>query len=255
MAKPVSPPSQSSNRSARNLALGIGILAVGGIAVWFLLREPTPELPASLPEGDSLQFDRFYFKDMRYTAFRKDRKLYTITAEELAHRKLKLGPLTVNPVKEIFIVGLRLDIYSADLDGEEASGGTAGENAGEFSLPLARILEGAFSSWKLGYVSRVRMKGIKISFLPGLAGEVWLAADQATVKPPDAIIAFSGKISLRFAGEELSAEDAEWFNDRGALRVHGDYQLRTREGDIHSGTNGIFRLGKVGDGGGILRER
>src|SRR5262245_10374391 len=70
-------------------------------------RNPAPEDAAAekAVEGS----DRLYIGGLDYAAYDGSNPIYHVSATQLIHRKRKVGPLTLNPVKEVEIDGLRVE--------------------------------------------------------------------------------------------------------------------------------------------------
>ena len=88
------------------LASGISLLALVGI---YLLAQGHRITVAS-NEWNSPRFDRFYLTDVEYSQYEGAEKLYTVHVDEVTQRKWQIGPYTVNPIKEIKMTNLRIEV-------------------------------------------------------------------------------------------------------------------------------------------------
>lgn len=222
------------------------ILGIAALVAFYLSSyRSAPDLEDA-PAQPAERFDRLHVKGLQYTSSIKGRKIFSLAAEELIHRKRKVGPLTLNPVKEIALVGVRIEIH--DLGGE--SGRTPGE--GEvvlLGLPVRKIVEETASSQGLGFVSRVLVDRVEIAFLSVKGTEILnMTAGRATLGLDTSEVTLSRDVSFRSAeGEELTAREVTWRQEDGLLLARGDYLLRNAPGgEERRGRDGRFTLTAAG---------
>jgi hypothetical protein len=152
--------------------------------------------------------DRLYIGGLDYSAYDGSEPVYRVSAAQVIHRKRKVGPLTLNPVKEVEIDGLRVDLLP------RRSGSGGGMPPPPRSLDA--ILKELLASKNLGFVSRVVLKDIAIEDRSG-RGE-----------------------PFRFAAEEVV-----WRPGDKRLVVHGPFEHLDGTGS-HRGTDGAFDLAADG---------
>jgi hypothetical protein len=160
--------------------------------------EPAPDA-AAMPESD-----RLFMSGVEYAAYEGSEPAFRLSARTLIHRKRRFGPLTLNPVKEVEMDGVRIEIYPA-----EGTGGRA-----RHPLTLDGILEGTLLSKSLGYVSRVRLRDLVIDDRRGGDG---------------------------VAGSRLTTGEAVWSPGARRLEIAGTFEYADETG-THQGTNGAFAL-------------
>jgi hypothetical protein len=157
------------------------------------------------PQASVPPSDRLYIGGLDYSAYDGADAVYRVHADQIIHRKRKIGPLTLNPVKEIEIDGLRVDLFPR----------RAGRGPGALPPPprsLDAILRELLESKSLGFVSRVTLENMILEDRSG-AGE-----------------------AFRFAAQEVV-----WRPGEKRLVVHGPFEHRDGTETL-SGTGGAFDL-------------
>lgn len=222
-------------RSPINPVLLVGLLVLGSTA--FLTSCSTVEDAEAPASRAAPIFDRFVIEGVSHTAYEGSRKIFTFEAEEMIHRKRKVGPLTINPVKEMEVTGVKLAVY------RDSSASASQAEKEESSIPLKDFIEKVGSSTNLGLVSRVLINDLEITLYRGGTLEYTLAAGRATAGSGDREIDFEDGFRLTSsAGQELNARRARWSNDRNRLLVSGDYSLRDGA-EVTKGSAAEFILG------------
>src|SRR5262245_29097496 len=111
--EPMTPPpvAQRDPRSLWRIIIAVALmLLVAWIAVSFVARRPPAPPPAASADRDLPALDKIYFEDVVQEAYDGSMKLWILSADELVHRKRKVGPLTINPIKEVEMTGVRIEI-------------------------------------------------------------------------------------------------------------------------------------------------
>jgi hypothetical protein len=215
-------------RWRRWLAAGMTLLA--GWAAWSLaahLRHRDHPATAATDEAADAKttgstetdpaFDRIYLKDVSQSAYDGGEKLWSLSAEEIIHRKRKLGPLTLNPVKEVEMTGVRLEIDRPAPGPLEGAGSDR-----DLDLPIESILEAILSAKDLGFVSRVLVARLEMSIVQGGKSTFTLEAASASIGAEAGVVRFKGGVTLSGpAVGQLEAAEAEWRTDRRRLLVRG----------------------------------
>jgi len=153
--------------------------------------------------------DRFYVGGLDYEAYDGGNLVVRARADQVIHRKRKVGPLTLNPVKEVEIDGLRIDLFPRSPE-------TGRRSQAPPAYALDRLLRDLLESKHLGFVSRVTLRDLAVEDRSA-PGEV-----------------------LRF-----SAEEAIWHPGGKRLDVHGRFEHQDGTG-IQRGTDRSFRLTEEG---------
>jgi hypothetical protein len=169
------------------------------------------------PAGTDPAFDRVYLKNVSQSAYDGGEKLWSLSAEEIVHRKRKLGPLTLNPIKEVEMTGVRMEI-----DRRAPGPGEQGAKDEDLDLPIGSILEAMLSAKDLGFVSRVLVTRIAMSIVQGGEPTFTLQADSASIGAEAGVVRFKGGVTLSGpAAGQIEAAEAEWRADRRRLLVRG----------------------------------
>jgi len=214
--------------------------------VFYLYTNRTAPDPEGAPAETAERFDRLHVKGLQYTSTFKGRKIFSLAADELIHRKRKMGPLTLNPVKEIALVGVRLEIHDLGGEGGQAPGE---DKRALLALPVRRIVEETASSQGLGFVSRVLIDRLEITFMSAQDVEILrMSAGSAALGLDAGAVTLSQDVSIRSAeGEELSAREVIWRQEGGLLLTRGDYRFRGMlGGEEQRGRDGRFTLTAAG---------
>ena len=218
-------------------------IACAGFAL-FARRPGEPpggsRLPAK-PDQAVPTFDRIYLKNVAYSSYVRGEKTFTLQAEEIVHRKRKLGPLTLNPIKEVEMNGVRIEIYQ----GAPPPGGQ-GPRAEDVDLPLQTILKESLSAKDLGFVTRILMNRFHLALLRGGVEQLSMVAGAATVGLDSAVLRIDDGFTLTTrAGEELAARSAEWRFAGRRLFIPGAYVLKVAQ-NTRRGEGGTFRINSEG---------
>jgi hypothetical protein len=157
--------------------------------------------PIPIPESD-----RLYMSGIDYTGYDGAEPIFRLQAGSLVHRKRKVGPWTLNPIKEVEMTGVRIEIFP-DPEGRGRS---------RRPLSLEGILQGTLFSKNLGFVSRVRLLDLQVDD----------RRDNA-------------------AQDHLTAAEAVWRPGDRRLVIEGAFEFSDGEG-IHRDTNGAFAFSEDG---------
>lgn len=214
------------------LALTILYVVVLGGPVGCSREEDAPP-----PRPEAPVYDRFLVRGVSHTASEEGRRIFSFEADEMIHRKRKVGPLTINPVKEMELTGVKLAIYR--------STNTPPSMDSDPAIPLKAFVEKVGATKNLGLVSRILINDLEISVYRDDALQVTLVAGHATASG-DSVIDFEDGFRLTTAaGQELTARRARWDNHLNRLRIRGDYRLNDG-GDVTTGTAARFALAPEG---------
>ncbi len=185
--------------------------------------------------------DRLYLRGVTYTSSSAGKRLFTLTADEIIHRKRKVGPLTLNPVKEIEMTGVLITVY------REARNASAAQSPlDEPLLPIREILEESLAAKGLGFVSRVIIKGLDLSVLRDAGRLFRIQAGTATAALESPVVRLADGVTLSTgAGEEIATRRAEWRGDTMRLSIPGSYVLRGGAGALE-GKTAIFTVNPDG---------
>lgn len=141
-----------------------------------------PRRPEAAPEDAMAgkpgeRSDRLYIGGLDYTAYDGSQPVCRVSATQVIHRKRKVGPLTLNPVKEVEIDGLHVDFLPRQ----------SGTGGGMPPPPrsLDAILKELLASKNLGFVSRVVLKDLAIEDRSGRGEPFRFAAGEVVWRPGD----------------------------------------------------------------------
>lgn len=201
------------------------------------------------------KYDNFHLLGFDYTHFDKGKELFTIKAEEIIHKKMKVGPLTISPFKEIEMIKVMMEInqdrYIARNEQYVRNDSSLEKRSDIFPLSLSNILrETAISQRleRLGLISRVVIKGLDLIILRKGQKQFTIAANKVTIVPVSQKVMFQNGFSLISRnGEQLIARNAQWKNKRKSFFIKGTYELRDEKG-ITTGSWAFFiidRFGKI----------
>lgn len=232
---------QSSLRRVRlaRLLLGasLGVLALLVVGS-FIIRKGRPPLPINQHE-DWPVADRFSASGMQHTVYDRGEKLYSLKADAIVHRKRKIGPLTINPVKELALQGVEIEIYEPiDRTDEGFSGASP--------VPIQELLRKATSGNDLGFISRVTIAPLKLVYFREAEELFTLTAKSVKMGLDTSRVNFEGDFTIAAAaGDRLRAHAAEWLEDERRFSIAGPYLLESAEG-AQTGAGALFTIDPAG---------
>jgi len=204
-------------------------------------RTRQPEPPArplqAIPAADMI-----YLRGFAYSSSVRGERTFTLKADEVTHRKRKLGPLTLNPIKEVEMHGVWIEIFQG-----AAPAGGSDSVAPEVDLPIQSILAESLSAKDLGFVSRVLMNRLRVAFLRGRVEQFSIVAGAASAGLDSTALRFEHGVTLSTrSGRQLDAQTAEWRLDSRRLFVPGAFVVQDGR-DILRGEGASFLIGPDGD--------
>ena len=202
---------------------------------------------AAAPGPTEETADRLYLRNIAYTSYKGDTRLFSFQADELVHRKRKIGPLTLNPVKEIEATRVRIEMVSRGEEEDRTRPAEPAEARDGLDLPVATILEKTLAARDLGFVSRVVLKPVEIAVNRGGRTLLRVAAGSASVGLSEpAALRFEDGFTLEdCCGGHLSARQAEWSAAGRRLHVDGAYSWSDSQ-DSRTGEGAVFRVDRDG---------
>lgn len=217
------------------------ILVVAGAAVAFIPgRIPRPEPPASPPQAVPAA-ETVELRDFAYASSVRGQKVFTLKADSIIHRRRKLGPLTINPIKEVEMNGVRIEIVQG-----AASGGGSASGTADVELPIRGILSESLSSRDLGFVSRVLMNRLRVAVVRDQVEQLSIVARAASAGLDSGALHLERGVTLTTrSGQHLEAQAAEWRFDSRRLVIPGAFVMQDGR-DIHPGERTTFRIGADG---------
>jgi hypothetical protein len=229
----------------------VAIVIVVTLAGMLLLTKRRPGFAPNGTLGNSAgrqppESDRLYIENLDYKIYDGADLIGRLRARELVHRRRKIGSLTINPVKEVELNGVRFEILPRR-ERERVSAGLVPDDTG-----LQTLLEGALASKNLGFVSRIVLRDFEVDDRRAGEAGVHLRAGLAECRPGRGPIRLADKVEWRAAGRLLlKTDDADWDPEARRLVVRGSYEAQ--EGTAaHQGRDATFRI----EAGGLLvRER
>ncbi len=218
-------------------------VAAAGYLAW--TRWKPARDPLSTTEGSPARFDRFRLQGFEHTTYEGDEPVFTLRADEIVHRKRKIGPLTLNPIKEIVLQGVTIELRRSSRRPRRGTG-----NDGQASS-LSPFLEDMVSRKGLGIVTRLLINRLDVKVFRDDALQFSVTAASASVGLRDRSIHLEGGFQLQAgSGDRLRAREARWAGLEEVFRVAGSY-VWFRSGEPIQGINGQFR---VQEDGVLVRE-
>ncbi len=249
--------------------LGVALaLALSTLLVWVGLRlserRTGPPANHEIPRSAGLEVT-----GLSLAFFDGERHQVSLHADRLVHKSRRIGPLTIRPLKEIELSGVRLVLddraYDADRSAGDAQGSAARTGAdpavspGRRSEDAARPLEEsilpatrlAFEKFltlsDLGFVSRLSVIDCNIEVLQSGVRSASLHAGRLRIDRLGSGFTLEEGIELLSpSGDRLEAREARWDSGAGRLVLTGGYLLR-RGGKARSGTGGPVSFGPSGE--------
>ncbi len=216
---------------------------VGGIG-WYYFT-PSDSSITSEEGKHAKRFANLYLFEGSFTHFEKGKRVFTLEAEEVIHRKRKLGPFTINPIKEMVFHNVRITLhdmsYLNSRERSQTSMPSRREYAETFQLPLHGIFQKTFGDLQLGFISRIIIHGITMEAKQEEKGFT-LFAKKAKFGIKKSNIAFEDGFSLTGKnGQRVVSHRAEWKAKKEAFYIPGMFVLKTNEKEQAS-SNAYFSL-------------
>ena len=103
----------------KRLTLFIGVILLIILVVGFLSLRIGKRPAVYTKQEESLTFDKFHSSGVVHGYYKHGKKIFTLKADQISHRKRKLGPFTINPVKEIVMVNVQIEINQDKQDNQK----------------------------------------------------------------------------------------------------------------------------------------
>ena len=215
------------------LVVGALVLACGYLA-WTMLSTLASLPSDSKSSGDPGGVDRLRITDFQHTVYAGERPALSLHADVIVHRRRSLGPVAINPIKELVFSGVNIEMMAPEMD-PRASGAY-----------LAVLIQQMLSQANLGFVSRVLMEDLELTMLNDRVEVFSLSARKAEIAMAEPVVEMSQGFRLLSAnGDRLRAQSARWEVQRQIFDVAGPYRLTTAAGPAH-GSGAIFRIDPSG---------
>jgi hypothetical protein len=217
------------------------LIVVSATAAWNLrtLKDrPPPERRPEMSGGES--FDRFQLQGFRHTSYHMGRKVFAVEAEEILHRRHRVGPMAVNPFRELVLSGVRIELNPSP------------EPSGPGGDPSVRgAVENMLLQEKLGLVSRVIFRDLTLSYSRGDVFRFRVRSPEATIDLATRSVLFPDVFLLESAsGDRLEGEDVVWADDFETFHARGPYIVHEHQ-RVTPGRNTYF---VVQESGKVLRR-
>jgi hypothetical protein len=221
------------------------ILAVGTLVLWVGYRSGQRRV-AARPDGEVRRSANLEVTDLNHEFFDREHRRLNLHADRLVHRTRRIGPLTINPVKEIELHGVRLEF---DMD---QLGTTRGDDFDNRFLEerILSMIRRAFAELlvhhELGFVSRVSVVGLDVDLLQDGARSAGLHAGRLVLDPLERGFTLQDGVELLSpSGDRLQTREAHWDPDVRGLVVSGAYLLH-HDDHARSGTGAAVGFGRGG---------
>ena len=209
--------------------------------------------PDRKQKGKISTFDKFNLSGIDYTHYDKGKEVFTIKSGKIIHRKRKVGPLTISPVKEIEMANVLIEInlnkhYTRNLqyDQKIQKADSIEDRSDIFPLPFSDILKETIHDERLGFISRVVIKGFDLKILRMGQQQFTIAANRVTLWPVSQKVMFQdGFFLISRSGEQLVARKALWENKRKSFFIKGTYELSDEKGTT-TGRRANFAIDRYG---------
>ena len=229
-------------RQIRWTRIVVGVLTLAVVAILLILvvigfRQKGDD-PRAASQGRVS--DRLRFKGLEYRFLGEGGEVFSFEAGEVDQRTTKLGPLTLNPVKEIWMsdVRIRIDV-----------GSPLPESGSSNPVPFStgKVIQYVLENQDLGFVRRVVIHRFESFFVRGDESLWELRAGKATLGLGVPRVLFENGFSLVSGqGHQLTAMEAEWRPDVRCIQVRGPFSAQVDEGH-RRGKDGAFSLGRDGE--------
>jgi len=226
----------------KRLTLFIGVVLLIILVVGFLALPIGKRPPVYTEKEKSPTFDKFHASGVVHSYYKDGKNIFTLWADEITHRKRKLGPFTINPVKEIEMVNVRIEINQDKQDNQKDD---TPEKWNDIFLPLSEMLKERMSARGLGFISRVVVKKIALTIFRMGQQQFTIAANRVTVGLKSPKVVLHGFSITSRSGEQLTARKAEWRTDRKLFFIPRTYALRDEKGTT-SGQRAFFTIDRSG---------
>jgi hypothetical protein len=229
-------------RQIRWIRTVVGVLTVAAVAIVLILvgigfRKKGID-PGAASQG--LASDSLRFKGLKHRFLGEGGEVFSFEASEVHHKKTKLGPLTLNPVKEIWMSDVRIRI---DVGSPLPEGGSSNP----VPLSASKVIQYVLKNHDLGFVRRVVIHRFESFFVRGDESLWELRAGKATLGLGAPRVLFENGFSLVSSqGHQLTAMEAEWRPDVRCIQVRGPFSAQVDEGR-RRGKGGAFSLGRDGE--------
>ncbi|MGD8375950.1 MAG: hypothetical protein PVF68_07410 [Acidobacteriota bacterium] len=205
------------------------------------LRETPRAGSGGMPGGDlPPRVDRFHLRDVHHVFTRDGVPIFEIDVGEMTHRRRRIGPLAINPLKEVEMreVRIRTDARSTASGEDEPT-----ESALSSVQPM---LEEVLERSDAGLVTGIEIQGLRFESLREGRLRFTLTAAGASLDLGRGELFLEGHFLLETAsGERLEAPEASWDAEARAFAIDGPYVL-SRAGGREVGTAARFALGADG---------
>lgn len=232
------------------------LLPLLALFVYMLLpkNEEVRKKPASASPQARQKFNNFILGDLSIVEKEGDNIIFTIAAGQVVHRKRTSELFVFQNLKELYMSGVRIDIYSRPAG--QASGG------GGLYIPLKEMGQGFMSLGKpatapedylegraradLDLLTRLLIEDLEIDIhLPGKP--VSIRAQKARLNTDFRNLVLDGPVRLRTAGGlSLSASGAVWSQEFNGIYFPNGYIM----GGEFCWQKAFFTI----DSGGVLRK-
>ncbi len=202
---------------------------------------------------DRHEFDRFQLEGFEHTQFKEGRKLFTLYCKEITHRKMKIGPLTVNPVKEIKMSKAHIQLFPrvdkgppSDKPDEDLTQHSQASPTPIISQPFVDGLKKMLGDRELGFVSRIVIADFTLDVSGYGRTQARIHAGKATLgaESPDARLD-NGFSIVAQNGQRLVADKAVWDQDKRAFHIPKGYVLTDEKGRRQA-SNAFFGIDAAG---------
>ena len=158
-----------------------------------------------------------------------------LEAREIVDRKRKIGPLTINPLSEIRMTDVTIEIEVPP------------DDPGVDLVPpaIGNLLESGLASRGLSFPTRVVIEPFRL--LVRREGAGWeLRGSRMTLESASGDATFERGFSLRTQADHyLTGKKAKWVSGRKCLVVSGRYAVRDSDG-ARTDRGGVFRIDRDG---------
>lgn len=229
---------------------GLVILCVAVVSGFIFFLNTERERPPH-DSNISKKFANLYVFEGTFTHFVKGKRVFTFEAEEVVHRKRKVGPLTINPIKELELTNVRIELHDMDylntLKKFDSNTHDTMMDPQAIRLPLGQIFKKTFGDMQLGFVSRIIIRGITLEANQAGKGLFKLFAKKAEFKMRSMNVIFEEGFSLTGKnGQRLVTLRAEWKDKKAAFFIPGLFVFKTGQQE-HASSNAYFSLQASGE--------
>lgn len=211
---------------------------IGLFGAWLIKKDGSDNLvnkPVFVEKQFDAEFDKFSMSEIEHTIYEHGRKTFIFSCEELVHGKRKFGPITVNPIKEIQMLKVRIEVIQDDSPKQDTDVDSLTSQPPIISKSLNKALKKILTNRDLGSISRVVMSNFTLNVSRNGGKHFTVRADTVRMGVKSSQAKFDHGFSIvTKTAEELSSKEAIWKGEKNAFYIPTDFRIKNAEGEYRS---------------------